>query len=224
MGHPQKARAHRRYEVHDLHGSLLFRIEVKVLNLSLSGMAVETTQQIKLGKIYSVTLGSAQDSVDVDGVVKWCHLVKTRAGPKGEPVNVYHVGITFDGTLTDKASRLLSFMQGHVVLALQHRIVGRFKLKPGSPVALSTRYDFEVLKLSLSGMLVETRLQPDVDSSFDMELTILGKPFEVAGRIANVRRVGGTDVDPASQLGVQFLELDEAREKVLREFIASELE
>ncbi len=224
MSHAHKARTHQRYEVHDLHGSLLFRIDVTVLNLSLSGMAVEATQPIKLGRVYSVTLGSGPDSVDVDGVVKWCHLVKTRTGSKGEPVNVYHVGITFDGTLNDKASRLLSFMQGHIVLAPQHRIMGRFKLKAGSPVALSTRYEFEVLKLSLSGMLVETQLLPEVDANFDMELTIAGAPLEVAGRIANVKRMSGSETDPASQLGVQFLGLDDERGRVLREFIASELE
>lgn len=217
-------RRYRRYEVHDLHGSLLFRVDVTVLNLSLAGMAVETTQQLKLGKVYSVKLGNGSGFVDVDGTVRWCHLIRTKEGPGGEPVNVYHVGITFGGTLTEKASQLLEFMQEHVVLALQHRVMGRFKLKAGSPVALETRYDFEVVKLSLSGMLVKTRLLPDPDSSFDMELQIAGGPFEIGGRIAYVRRVGGTDADPESQLGVEFQKLDEARGRVLREFIATELE
>lgn len=219
----QKKRRHQRYEVHDLHGSLLFKVDVTVLNLSLSGMAVETTQQLRLGRVYSVRLGSGRGGVDVDGTVKWCHLMKTKEGPGGQPVNVFHVGITFDGTLTAKASKLLEFMQQHVVLALQKRIMGRFKLKTGSPVALATRYDFEVVKLSLGGMLVKTHLIPDVDSAFDMELRIAGHPIEVAGRIAYVERVGGTDSDPESQLGVEFLALDEDRGRVLREFIANEL-
>src|SRR6185369_16529600 len=118
MKHGHRERRHPRYEVQDLHGSLLFRIDVIVLNLSLSGMAVETTQQMKLGRVYSVKLGDAAGFVDMDGIVKWCHLVKTRAGPNGEAQNVFHVGITFDGTLTEKASRLLAFMQEHVVLSL----------------------------------------------------------------------------------------------------------
>ena len=73
-------------------------------------------------------------------------------------------------------------------------------------------------------MLVKTRLLPEVDSAFDMELRIRGTTLEVEGRIAYVQRIGGTDAEPEASLGVEFLEMDEERTQVLKEFIADELE
>lgn len=219
-----KRRRFRRYEVHDLYGSLLFRVDVTVLNLSVAGMAVETNRQLKLGKVYSMRFGEGESVLDLDGTVKWCHLVGTQAGTGGEAMTVYHAGLAFDGTLTEKSQRLIDFMQEHVVLALAKRVIGRFKVKAGAAVALAARYDFEVLKLSLSGMLVKTRLLPQKDSAFDMELRIEGHPIEVAGRVAFVERLGGTDADPESHLGIEFLDLDEPRIQALKSFIAEELE
>lgn len=219
-----KRRRFRRYEVHDLYGSLLFRVDVTVLNLSLAGMAVETNRQLKLGKVYSMRFGEGDAVLDLDGTVKWCHLVGTQAGTGGDTRTVYHAGLAFEGTLTEKSQRLLEFMQDHVILALAKRVIGRFKVKAGSAVALAARYDFEVQKLSLSGMLVKTRLLPELDSSFDMELRIAGSSLDVAGRVAFVERVGGTDADPESLLGIEFLDLDEPRIQALKAFIAEELE
>jgi hypothetical protein len=218
----QRRRA-QRFEVHDVSGNLLFRVNVTVLNLSVNGMAVETTQQLKPGKLYSVKVGGEDTVVDVEGTVKWCHLTKTRRSDGGEFVSVYNAGLAFEGTMTEKTSRLLEFMQEHVVLALEKRIEGSFKLKAGSPIQIATRYDFEILKLSLTGMLVKTHLIPEMNSAFEMELRLGKDPIEVAGRIAYVERVGGTEADPEVKLGVEFLELDEARKNVFRDFIAHEL-
>ena len=145
--------------------------------------------------------GDGSRTVDLDGTVRWCHLIGTRPGNVGGALNLYQAGLAFDGTMTEKSERLLDFMQEHVVLSLAKRVIGRFKLKAGAPVELAARYDFEVEKLSLSGMLVETRLLPEVDSAFDMELRIRGTTLEVEGRIAYVQRIGGTDANPRPASG-----------------------
>ncbi|MCC6132590.1 MAG: PilZ domain-containing protein [Acidobacteria bacterium] len=212
-----------RYEVHDLHGSLLFRLEVNVLNLSLAGAAVETTRQLKPGKAYTIRIGGGDGGMDLDGTVKWCHLTKTRRGENGELVTIYNAGLAFDGTLTEKSHRLLAFMQDHVVLALEKRIVGRFRVRAGASIAVTTRYDFEVLKLSMTGMLVRTALLAEVEPAFEMELKLGDELLEVAGRIAYAEKVGGSDDFPDVHLGVEFLELDERRRQMLKDFISHEL-
>jgi hypothetical protein len=221
---PIQKRTHRRYQVKNLRGSLLFRIEVTVLNLSMAGIAVETSRQLKLGKVYSVKLGGGPDSVDVEATVKWCHLVGTRRAAEGEMVPVYKAGLTFEELFTGKTAKLLAFMQEHVVLALEKRIIGRFKLKTGSPIALASRHDFEVVTLGLSGMVVKTKLLPDVDSAFDMELQIGGNACELTGRIAKVQRLDVSDSGFEAQLDVEFPEEKDDWSRVVREFIAEELE
>ncbi|MEO6323347.1 MAG: PilZ domain-containing protein, partial [Thermoanaerobaculia bacterium] len=89
-------RRFRRHELDAVQGSVLFRLEVKVLNLSLSGMAAETTEQLKLGKVYALKLGGEGELV-VPSTVRWCRLVGTqRRRSDGELMNVYRAGLTFD--------------------------------------------------------------------------------------------------------------------------------
>jgi hypothetical protein len=221
---PTQKRRYRRYEVHDLYGSLLYRVEVKVLNLSLTGMAVEATQQLKQGRVHAVRLGQGEAAISIDATVRWCRLVGTRPSAKGEPVTVYLAGLTFDGMVTEKAANVMDFLKDHVVLALQKRVIGRFRPKGETPIELSTRVEFEVAKVSLSGMLLKTRMMPAVDSTFDLEMSLAGVPFDSSCRVAYVRRSGGTDAEPQVEMGVEFVGLGEPQHAVLRSFIASELE
>lgn len=221
---PTQKRRYRRYEVHDLYGSLLYRVEVKVLNLSLIGMAVEATQQLKLGRLHSVMLGQGDSTISVDATVRWCRLVGTRKGASGEPVTIYLAGLTFDGMVTEKAQDVMEFLKEHVVLALQKRVIGRFRPKGGAPIELATRVDLEVAKLSLSGMLLKTRMMPALGSTFDVEMALGGAPFETSCRVAYVNRIGGTDAEPEVEAGVEYVGLGEPQKAVLLQFIASELE
>lgn len=217
-------RTHRRYQVRNLRGSLLFRLDVTVLNLSMSGIAVETNRQLKLGKVYSVKLGGESDLVEVEATVRWCHLVGLRRTVDGEMASVYKAGLTFEELFTGKTAKLLEFMQEHVILALEKRIIGRFKVRTGSPIALASRHDFEVVKLGLSSMVVKTRLLPDVDTAFDMELQIGGKPFELTGRITKVERLDASDSGFEAQLEVEFPQVRDDWNRAVREFIGQELE
>jgi hypothetical protein len=221
---PTQKRRYRRYEVHDLYGSLLYRVEVKVLNLSLTGMAVEATQQLKLGRMHAVRLGQGDASIELDATVRWCRLVGTRKGTNGETVTVYLAGLTFDGIVTEKAQGVMEFLKEHVVLALQKRVIGRFRPKGESAIELATRVEFEVMKVSLSGMLLKTRMMPAVESTFEVELPLAGVPFDSSCRVAYVRRTGGSDVEPEAEVGVEFQRLDDPRQLLLRQFIASQLE
>ncbi len=217
-------RRYRRYEVHDLYGSLLFRVEVKILNLSLTGMAVEATQQLKQGRVHAVRLGQGDSAVSLDATIRWCRLVGTRKSASGEPVTVYLAGLTFDGMVSEKAEHVMEFLKEHVVLALQKRVIGRFRPKGESPIELAARVEFEVAKVSLSGMLLKTRILPTLDSTFDVEMAIAGAPFESSCRVAYVQRSGGTDAEPEVDVGVEFAGLGEPQQVVLRQFIASQLE
>jgi hypothetical protein len=217
-------RRHKRYEVRDIHGFLLFRVQVEVKNISLAGIAVETTQQLKLGRVYSLHLSNQDGGLDVQGTIRWCHLSKTRAISETESVAVYEAGIAFEDVLTEKATSLVHFLEQHVVVPLEKRIIGRFRMESLGPVDLESRYKFEVLKLSISGMLLRTQIEPSVGSAFGMEITLRGGPVPVSGRVAYVNRVGGTLQEPIAELGVEFVDVGEATRLAVTEFISNELE
>lgn len=213
----------KRHEVKDVFGSLLFRVRVTVANVSLTGMAVETSERLRVGRSYQIRLTDGDRGIDVDGEVKWCRMTKAQKVSSGDSSPVYRAGIAFDEVLSSRAQNLLKFLESHVLLTLENRIFGRFKLKPESPVDVTARYDFLVQKISLSGMLIQTELLPHVDTRFDMELRLANGPMEVRGRVAYAKQVGGSKDSPTSEVGVEFEGLKADGKALLEEFIVKHL-
>lgn len=217
-------RRHKRYEVRDVKGSLLFRVQVKICNISVSGLAIETTERLKLGRTYSLRLANGQGSVDLNGTIRWCHLSGRRESSGGDSLPVYEAGLAFDEVFSEKAIALLRFLEAHVVLPLEKRITGRFRVETLDPVDLETRYDFEVLKLSLSGMLVRTQLEPVVGSKFGMEMRLKDSALPIHGRVAYVQRAATHPAEPLMELGVEFVDVEAPAREAITRFIAEELE
>jgi len=217
-------RRHRRYEVKDVHGSLLFRTKVRVRNLSVSGLALESAERLQLGRTYAIRLAGEGDAVDVCGTIRWCHLASARPKPGGEPRAVYEAGLAFEGVFSDMAKGLLGFLEHHVVLSPHQRLTGRFRAEALRPAELEARYSFEVLKLSLSGMLVRTSLEASLGDAFEVELALRDGVVPLNGRVAFVQRDDAAKGEVATQLGLEFLEVSESSRGALAKFIASELE
>lgn len=217
-------RRHRRYEVHDVHGSLLFRTRVRVRNLSISGLALETAERLQLGRSYAIRLAGEDDAVDVTGSIRWCHLSSSRPEPGAEPRAVYEAGLAFEDVFTEKAKGLLGFLEHHVVLSPHERLTGRFRAEALLPADLEARYSFEVLRLSLSGMLVRTAFEASVESRFGMELLLRGGVVPLEGRVAYVQRDEAVKGEVSNQLGIEFVDGSEEARRAVASFIASELE
>ena len=196
-------RRHKRFEVRDVKGSLLFRTQVKLRNVSVSGLSFETTERLKLGRAYSLRLSNSGESVDLTGTIRWCHLAGTRAMGE-DSLPVYEAGLAFDDVFTDRAQAVIRFIERHVILPLEKRITGRFTLETIEPV--------------------RTQLDAAVDSRFGMELGLRDEIVSVHGRVASVSRGVGTREEPLSELGIEFVQLPgEVRDSLTR-FISQELE
>jgi hypothetical protein len=217
-------RRHKRYEVHDVHGSLLFRTQVQVRNLSVSGLALETPERLQLGRTYAIRLAGNDDAVDVNGTIRWCHLASTRPAVGGEARAVYEAGLAFEEVFTEKAKGLLGFLEHHVVLSPHQRLTGRFRAEALLPADLEARYEFEVLTLSLCGMLVRTPLEASLGSRFGVELSLRDGVVPLDARVAYVRRGDTEKGVVATQLGMEFLDVSEEARSSLAGFIARELE
>ncbi len=217
-------RRHRRYEVQDVHGALLFRTQVKVRNLSVSGLALETPERLQLGRTYAIRLAGDHDAVDVSGTIRWCRLASARPTAGGEPQAVYEAGLAFEGVFSEMAKGLLGFLEHHVVLSPHQRLTGRFRAEALRPAELEARYSFEVLKLSQSGMLVRTNLEASLGDTYAVELALRDGVVPLEGRVAFFQRDDAVKGEVATQLGLEFLDVSESSRTALAKFIASELE
>jgi hypothetical protein len=203
--------------------------EARILNMSLTGLAVETTSLLRLGGHYVLRLPHREGELRPDATVEWCHLVGTRRDDHGDSVPVYQSGLDFRESLDDRARHILAFLQEHIVMDVNRRLAGRFRPKQAIAAALSARYPFEVRRLSLAGMLIDTPYAPEVGDQIEMEVDCPTGPFQALGAVRFVQQgvaekvaaAGGAAASAAADLpwlaGVEFGELDpEARDCLTR--------
>lgn len=203
---------------------MAFTVDASVLNISRSGVAVQTKFQLVVGRKYVVQIGYRSGPVLTTGTVRRCTLRRTRRTEKGEIEPVYEAGIEFDDVLSETQAELMPIVAKSASLQLKPRLYGRLRPDEGETVTLKSDLDFEVRRISLSGLLVETASAPEPDSIVSLEIQIDGQPFASSGRIANVSKVSDGEGTHKSQFGVEFLELPEEQRKILETFLIDQIE
>jgi len=216
-------RKFKRYEVKEVNGSLLYTMDINVLDLSVHGMKIESSRRLDVGRKYAVKIGHNDQLIRLSGSVVWCTLSRTKSSVAGEFIPVYQAGVEFDGILSEKAGELVDFLKQNAVISLEDRIFGRFKCDLGEPVNIDCEYDFLVKRISQSGMLIETEIFPDVDSIFEMEMKTANTSFPVKGRVAYVKTVKEGKEGKLAHIGLEFIDLSGEAENVLDSFIKNEL-
>ena len=227
MGH--ELRRHRRYEVGGVEGSLQLSQDARILNMSLTGLLVETTSTLRLGSHCSLRVPQAGGELRFDAVVKWCQLVGTRR-VGSDTRSVYHAGIDFREILDDRARAVLAFIEAHVIVDLERRLAGRFHALQPIAAELTSGARFEVCKLSLSGLLLRTTHPPAHDTEVGLELETPVGTVRARGRVRNLERVpmaartSQEDVDVPWYAGVELVALEPEERRRLTRYIEALLD
>ena len=216
-------RRHPRYDTDDLPGELVFSLDADVKNISLAGMAVTTRNPFTVDRVYTVQLGEAGDTVEIEATVRWCHFARTEVDEEGNSVTIYEAGFEFQEILSERAKSLLTFLEEHVVLDLEERLFGRLEPRNDRSVSLSSEYEFEVKKISNSGMLIEIGSPLPENEVFPMTIRLGGETFETPGRIASVVKPGIEGKKVRYMIGVEFVETDPRERELLGAFIRNQL-
>lgn len=212
-----------RYVVQDVQGTLLFVAEARVLDMSLTGMSVETDTRLRLNRTYSLKLTNDEGlEVPLTATVVWCQLRQKRDPSSGDCV-VYVAGLMFQNVLSEKAEQLISFLQTAAVISVETRLCGRFRACFREAVDLTTEYEFEVRSISASGMLIVTELAAEQGSMFEMEVDLDGHQLRALGRAAHVRSVPRASGHPREELGVEYVDLSDGDRTALLDFIGKHL-
>ncbi len=221
---PERRRSPR-HPVNDVKGTLHLCSDAKILNMSLTGMAVETNASMKVGRAYSLTLkyGNEQ-TIRLSGSVVWCHLRGLRRNEAGENRTVYEAGICFQEALTGRTEELARMLGATAVVAVEKRISGRFKLDVAEPVSVRSTHDFMVKTISTVGLLIETEEAAPIGSHVEVEVNLHGRTLTCRGRVAHLHELGGNGDAPRTQLGIEFVEPSAAERLMVEEFIRGQLD
>ncbi len=217
MSEEAEKRRHRRYEVEGVNGSLTFAVDVKIVNLSLEGMAIETGRRLNVNTDYSVRLKQGDEHLELTGKIVWSTLTRTVKTPEGDIKPVYRAGIRFVDVLDEKSRSIISFIENNRIVTLEKRILGRFKINSGNAL-LKYPQDYIVKRLSLSGMLIETELPLEPEDQVEMSLRLPDNgELNFTGRVANVQPREGEG--EFYRIGVEFLDLDQKNREILTNYL-----
>jgi len=235
-----ESRRHRRYEVENVDGSFLFNLGVNIVNLSLAGMAVETHHQLKVGKYYPFKIDRDTEKLEIRGTVAWCVLRRTERNDRGDVVPIYNAGVHFEEQAPERIEGLERFIEQNGILNVVHPVSGRFRLGHQARVELDELVPFRVRKISLAGMLAETRLEATPESVLPTEITLANGLFAADGRVAYLSpsHAGPSHAGPSHtgpsytspsltkapngtfHLGIEFQSVSDASKTRLEQYIA----
>jgi hypothetical protein len=209
-----------RFDVADIDGSFVVQIDVKVTNLSLAGMAIETQNTLIVGRRYAFRIRQNDVELDVSGRVMWCVLdAAERVGDDVTPT--FRAGIQFEDVLGAKVLQLQKLIEASAIFDAGNEVVGRFVAAFGGSIGIDEQTPFSVKKISLAGMLVDTDRTPRRHEVIPFEARLGDFIFTGHGRVAYIEPYEDDLGAERFRLGIEFtLVSDRARANLERYILA----
>jgi len=228
-------RNNRRYkrfkvDVMEINGMMMFANEVEILDISIGGISLRADRRMNIGSEYSLKLRDKSSVIPLKGTVVWSVLSGTGKGLDGGTVPLYTAGMRFQDLSSEKIGELTRFIAGHrheqhgdddmhCLSGLRFNI--RYNIDAKEKAVLSYPESYQVRKISLGGMLIESTREMEVEKRLPMELTLpRNVPISFEGRVASCL--------PAKQeepklyaIGIEFVDIAESDRAMLAEFIAT---
>jgi c-di-GMP-binding flagellar brake protein YcgR len=212
-------RRHKRHDVDSIHGRMVYSKDINILNISMDGAAIATTQRLSITREYPLKLKFGNVDMSLKGRVVWSVLSHSMTLQNGEVVPVYKVGIRFTNILSEAASQLIAYIEERRTNPLEKRVLGvRFKVSQAEDAEIDLTCTYTIKKISLGGMLIETDTALEQDSLHEMEISIDHATLSVAVRIANCTQIR-RDNTVKYNVGIEFVKVSDEDMKVLQSYI-----
>ena len=197
MGRPsEERRLSRRMRLEESPGALEISLDGAVLDISVSGMAIETQGRLAPRRPITLRLHHPDEVVKIDGRVVWCFLQGTRNDGKGESRPLYRAGIQFENILQPAAKKLASFLASHAIVSSETRLFGRFHVPDDGGVDMTSEADFRILGQSDDGITVETMLALEPKPGTAVDLRFSESVIHGRAQVVSSRRLLPTDNSP----------------------------
>ena len=189
-------------------GELEMSLDGAVLDISISGMAIETQGRLAPRRPITLRLHHPDEVVKIEGRVVWCFLQGTSHDSSGESRPLYRAGIQFENVLQPDAQKLADFLSAHSIVSSETRLFGRFSVPDDGGVDMTSEADFRVVAHSEGGLTVETLLaiEPKIGTAIDLRLD--EPPVSGRAKVLASRRLNPADNGP-SEIELEWLTLSE---------------
>ncbi len=209
----------KRYGIKGIRGNVRFLADLKLINISVVGAAIETSKRLDLNREYKFMIDYKGTPLEARGLVVWSQLVHGEKTKEGDVVPIYRSGVKFIDIVDEKTIKLMNFVEDNRVRTPERRLGGlRCKIATPQDITVGYPYEYLVKKISFSGMEIETEHALDPDSRHEMELILNDKVLTITGRIVTCMGVP-SEKTVKYDMGVEFLEMSADVRELLRHFI-----
>jgi hypothetical protein len=220
----QDNRRYSRFKLNNrvVNGKMVLATEVKVIDISISGIALKANRRLNIGSDYMLKL-EGNKNISLRGTVIWCSLGETRKGSQGDVMPIYSAGMQFKDMSAEKITELQYFIENHKIDVVHvvggTRLNVRFHIKDPENAVLMYPDNFKVETISLGGMLIECLRSFEIETRLPMEMFIHDDtPLNFMGRVASIKTIDGNG-QKQYRIGIEFLDLTKEDREVLASFI-----
>lgn len=211
-------RRSKRYEVDGIRGSLRRAQVLEVKNLSLTGLAVESTISLPVGQVLPIRILDRLETLDMPAEVMWSKPITAKSSD-GTTTARYRAGLKFTNPPTEKTREVLDFIEGHVIINIDRQMSGLFR-QTGPSTQPQPPHPFLVKRIGLSGMLIEAFNRDSIPPNSLLELQVDDEVLRLQGA-ARVTSIGREDDHFAIRL--DFQNLSHENDQALSSFIRQRL-
>ncbi len=214
-------RRHPRFTVSDLNGTMTSASRVEVVNMSLSGIAIQLDRSLHIDREYTIHIAAKDSNLSLTGRVVWCTLSGIQKRSRGDDLPLYSAGLKFTDAMSPKQAQLLQFLDDHWEGG-EKRLGGlRFRIEAPGSVFLEVPQRYTVRLISMTGALIQMDRGLPADEKYSMEILLSpGKAIKFVGRVASCE-ANRTRSPVQYDIGIAFEEMAAPEEQRLRRFLSS---
>jgi hypothetical protein len=215
-------------DVLDMHGKAAYATVARILNMSTSGMLLETEGRLDLGDTCILKMEGKGRVVNVKSVVVWSLSDRRIKTLRGNFVSMYKTGLKFINISQEKMGEIIGFIENHkqkvdeqrdIFAASGLRLHMRFQIETPEKAILICRKDYKIINLSLDGMLIESKNSLDIGKKLSMEISrSKDKLIKVLGRVVSCILIEESDYAHCD-IGIEFFGIVEKDREMLKEAI-----
>jgi Tfp pilus assembly protein PilZ len=223
-------RRYKRYKVDFLKISskMVLAKHVRVINISVGGVAVRTDKKLSVGSQYRLTIEGKSMTFTANGKVVWSFLTETIKDDLGNVIPIYTAGMQFVDLTDEKIREVSAFLEAHCeeeeekVQAYKKtgtRLYVRFSNVEETQATVFFHEKYLIKKLSLGGMLIKSEHLLEVGKSIQMEIFLLGdEHINLTGRVASCVAIAGEE-QKIYDIGIEFVRISDNNVRILKTII-----
>jgi Tfp pilus assembly protein PilZ len=228
----QPERKNKRYKINSMgvKSRMVLAKYVKILNMSISGVAVQTDKRVTVGREYTLRIESKGKILNVKGVVVWSVLGESISDTRGNIIPIYTAGMKFIDTSPEKTAEIVNFIEAHkrdidkgidLYSPSGLRLHVRVHIEDPEKAVLDLQEGHQVKNLSLGGMLIDSEHSFETGSKLPMEITLSeNETIKVSGRVVSCIPMKDNDLEHY-HVGIEFSDMPAKDRKILKTFLRS---